>query len=197
LPGWEKLPTIPYDPKRAKKLLSEAGFPNGFSVKILTHAKEPSLPVLAEAVVSYWQAIGIKADIVPGDYATWRDTNKTGKTAGWLWTHTLGDFPDWSERLVSYEMPGASTPLFESEETKAGIMKIVAEVNQKKRLVYYNELAKTYRSLYSHIPLVYADRIHGTTKKVGEWSPARILYPKNFVFTRHAKPLNTYRLFTP
>ncbi|HVN97265.1 MAG TPA: ABC transporter substrate-binding protein [Syntrophorhabdaceae bacterium] len=197
LPGWDKLPPIPYDPKRAKQLLAQAGYPNGFSFKLLTHDKEPMLPLLAQAVVGYWEAIGLRGEIVPGDYATWRDTNKTGKTAGWLWTHTLGDFPDWSERLMSYEMPNASTPLWEGEETKSLVRKTLAEMDLKKRDADFRDLAKAYRAAYTHIPLVYVARLHSVSPKVGQWSPGHQLYPKNFVFARHAKPLNTPRLFTP
>jgi len=69
IPGWDKLKPIPYDPNRAKQLLAAAGYPNGFTFKLLTHDKEPTLPVLAEAVAGYWNAVGLRGEIVPGDYA--------------------------------------------------------------------------------------------------------------------------------
>jgi ABC-type transport system substrate-binding protein len=197
LPGWDKLEPIPFDPKRAKQLLIEAGYPNGFGFKILTHTKRPELPLIAQAVASYWGEIGIKAEIVPGDYAAWRETNKTGKTAGWLWTHVLGDFPDWSERLSGYDLPGASTPLWSSEETKIGIKKVQSEIDPQKREALLKELARTYRALYAYVPIAYVPMLHGVSKKIGEWNPGHTLHPKNFVFARHSKPLNTRRLFTP
>ena len=197
LSGWQKLPPIPYDPNRAKKLLVEAGFPKGFSFKIVTHNKRPELSLLAEAVAGYWKAIGLNAEIVPGDYTKWRDTNKTGKTAGYLWTHVLGDFPDWSQRLSGYDSPDASTPLWSSEETTAGIKKVQAQLDPAKREAALKELANTYRTLYAHVPLAYVPMLHGVGKRVGEWNPGHTLHPKNFIFARHAKPLNTFRLFTP
>jgi len=195
--GWDKLKPIPYDPKRAKQLLVQAGYPNGFSFKFLAVAKQPILQTLAGAVAGYWEAIGIKAEIIPSDYATWRTTNKTGKTAGYIWTNSMGNAVEWPGRLATYELPNASTPFWQSEETKAAIEKIQKELNPKKRDADVRELAQLYRSLYSHVPIVYAPRLHGANQKVGEWPPGRQDYFRNIAFVRHAKPLNTYRLFTP
>jgi len=197
LPGWDKLKPIPYDPKRAKQLLSAAGYANGFSFKLMATAKQPMYRMLAEAVASYWEAIGLKTEIIAGDYATWRVTNKSGKTAGYVWINNIRNTTDWSGKLAGYELPNCSTPFWESEETKVAITKAEDELNLKKREGYWRELGQVYRSLYAHVPLVYAPRLHGVNKKVGEWPPSRHTYFKNIVFVKHAKPLNTYRLLTP
>jgi ABC-type transport system substrate-binding protein len=128
---------------------------------------------------------------------TWRTINKSGKTAGYVWTHAMQNYVDWSARLASYELPGASTPFWQSEETKSAIKKVLAELDPQKKEVYFQDLARVYRSIYAHVPIAFAPRVHGVGKDVGEWSPIRLNYPKNLIFARHAKPLNTYRLFTP
>jgi peptide/nickel transport system substrate-binding protein len=197
LPGWDKLEPIPYSPKRAKQLLVEAGYPNGFSFKIHTTAEQPELPLLAEAVAGYWEAIGLKAEIVRGDYATWRTTVKTGKSSGYVWTNAQSNYFDWSQRFVGFELPDAGTPTWQSNETKAAIKKFLTELDPQKREALLIEVSKLYRSIYSHIPIAYTPRIHGVNKKVGEWYPGRQSHPKNLIFARHPKPLNTYRLFTP
>ena len=51
-----------YDVAKAKQLLSEAGFANGFEVSILS-APFLGFDTLAQAVSSYWQAIGVKTTI--------------------------------------------------------------------------------------------------------------------------------------
>jgi peptide/nickel transport system substrate-binding protein len=48
----------PYDPKKAKQLLAEAGYPNGFDAGDLTPA--PPYFTLGEAVANYLGAVGIK-----------------------------------------------------------------------------------------------------------------------------------------
>ncbi len=49
----------PYDPAKAKQLLAEAGYPNGFSTTIVTYF----LPSFSAAVQNYLKAIGINATI--------------------------------------------------------------------------------------------------------------------------------------
>jgi peptide/nickel transport system substrate-binding protein len=49
-----------YDPKKAKELLAEAGYPNGFDIEMLTYVQPTSWPA---AVQNYLQAVGIRARI--------------------------------------------------------------------------------------------------------------------------------------
>jgi peptide/nickel transport system substrate-binding protein len=197
LPGWEKLEPIPYNPGRAKQLLTEAGYPNGFGFKFYTHSKRAEMGNIGEAVAGYWEAIGVKPEIVRGDYATWRSINKTGKTAGFVWTHVNGNQPDWSESLSEYELPNAATPIWQSEETKTAITKVLQELDPQKREANFKQLAQLYRSTYSHVPIVYSPKVSAASKTVGEWNPCQLYAPKNIIFARHPVPLNTFRLFTP
>ncbi len=61
-----------YDLDEAKKLLKEAGYADGFSIKIWGAAIRgaPYLPKLAEVIAGYWGNIGVKTEIVPIDWGT-------------------------------------------------------------------------------------------------------------------------------
>ncbi|MFC7265106.1 ABC transporter substrate-binding protein [Streptomyces lutosisoli] len=52
----------PYDPAKAKKLLAEAGYPHGFSLKMETQGFF-GIDLVSQAVVQQWQKIGVKTDV--------------------------------------------------------------------------------------------------------------------------------------
>lgn len=68
------LKPYPYDVARARQLLKEAGYENGFSITLYTtnQAGAPELADLGQAVAGYWDKIGVKANILPIDWATMR-----------------------------------------------------------------------------------------------------------------------------
>ncbi len=51
-----------HDPAKAKQLLSQAGYPNGFSVTLYTHNVDP-MPKLAQSIQNDLEQVGIKAQI--------------------------------------------------------------------------------------------------------------------------------------
>jgi peptide/nickel transport system substrate-binding protein len=56
-------PHYPFDAKRAKQLLAEAGYPNGFDAGTIT--VDMANATFAEAVVTYFGAVGIRVTIRP------------------------------------------------------------------------------------------------------------------------------------
>ena len=74
----------PYDPKRAKQLLVEAGYANGFDAGDLTPL--PPYTSVAEAIGGYLQAIGIKSRVRTMERAafltTWREKKLHGLLIG-------------------------------------------------------------------------------------------------------------------
>jgi peptide/nickel transport system substrate-binding protein len=57
-----------YDPEKAKQLLAEAGFPDGFETKLDYADLEPKQ--VLEAVQAYFGAVGVKAELVPYELGT-------------------------------------------------------------------------------------------------------------------------------
>jgi peptide/nickel transport system substrate-binding protein len=57
-----------YDPAKARKLLAEAGYPKGFSVKVQVCACSPDHMDLLPLVAGYLEQVGVKLEIQPMEY---------------------------------------------------------------------------------------------------------------------------------
>ena len=74
----------PYDPQRAKQLLAEAGYPNGFDGGDLTPT--PPYNTVAEAIGSYLGAVGIRTKIRTMERAAYLTAWREKKLRGVLFT---------------------------------------------------------------------------------------------------------------
>jgi len=75
-----------YDPAKARKLLAEAGYPNGFEIPILAYRERHQ----TEAIIGYLQAVGIKANLSFLQYAAMREQIRANKAA--ITHQTWGSF---------------------------------------------------------------------------------------------------------
>ena len=106
------LKPYPYNPRRARELLKEAGFPNGFETPCynLTTPREPYQKEMGEAVFAYISAVGIRCKMVGMEYGTWitfMRREREGHVDGLfmnMWGHGLPGDPGtpWAGHLHSY-----------------------------------------------------------------------------------------------
>jgi peptide/nickel transport system substrate-binding protein len=199
LEGWEELEPIPYDPERAKRLLAEAGYPDGFSFEINSSKMSPAveMPLIAEAVASYWSKIGLKPNIVPRAWGAWNPKARAGKTAGVIWIYRTASELDYTTKLHIFHNLNGSTTIYQSPELISFIDKLDKEYDWEKRNAIWREIAQYMRDDYVSIPISAADALWATSKKVGKWGVREIPRnrPRYWTYIRHPKPLNTWRLF--
>jgi peptide/nickel transport system substrate-binding protein len=74
-----------HDPAKAKKLLAEAGFPNGFTFKVQVCSCSPDHMDLLPLVAGYLEQVGVKMDIQPLEYGAFLSAMTSR-------THTAGYF---------------------------------------------------------------------------------------------------------
>lgn len=87
----------PYDPEKAKELLAEAGLPDGFEMELYAMpVSRPYMPdgaKVAEYLQSNFAEIGVKAEIVTFEWATYIEKALNGEADAFLlgWTGMNGD----------------------------------------------------------------------------------------------------------
>jgi oligopeptide transport system substrate-binding protein len=133
-----------YDPAKAKQLLADAGFPNGFKVTFYGHNVEP-FPKLAQAIQNDLAAIGITASIKLMDKATyWNFISLPQSHAGIGLTDWYMDFPDPSDfigPLFTHPIEGGSNSSFYSNpEVESMYATSNSELDPAKRLAMFQQM---------------------------------------------------------
>jgi len=73
--GYVRLGPYPYDPAKAKELLSEAGYPNGFKVTLITPTGRYLFDKqVAEAIAQYLREVGLEVEVRTYDWPTYVST---------------------------------------------------------------------------------------------------------------------------
>ncbi|WP_237165299.1 ABC transporter substrate-binding protein [Pandoraea vervacti] len=104
----------PYDPAKARALLRQAGYPNGFSIKLYDAVGTPK--EFAEALAAYWGQVGVKVDINRIDYAAWSRLNNTHKTGPMTTTQFTNAIYDPIHPVAgSFSKEGAWSDYYNSE----------------------------------------------------------------------------------
>jgi len=98
------VPVPAYDPAAAKKLLAEAGYPDGFDIEITTFSGAPN-PV-PEAVAGQWQKIGVRAKIDRVPLVSYRKKQQDGRIQVIVAAWPAGNIPDVSGTVDAFFAAG-------------------------------------------------------------------------------------------
>lgn len=140
----ENLPEIPYDPAKAKELLAEAGYPNGFDMVISQVSDKPSSLKMNEAVQSMLAEIGVKVEIQQMDSASWFATRKEGKLPSYFsdWSADFNDPDNFTYTFFYKDNSIARSYNYNNQEVSDKLVEARAITDPEQRYALYQELEK-------------------------------------------------------
>ncbi len=177
-----------YDPARAKRLLAEAGFPNGFDAGDLTPF--PPFFSLAEAIGSYLQAVGIRTRLRTMERATfltsWREHKIRGVIMG------LGaPAGNAATRIEVYATKGGIYSSGEVPEIETLFQRQARELDRKKREGMLHQIQQIMHDRAMYVPIYELAFLWGIGPRVEE---ACVDHIKGFSYSA---PYEDLRLKTP
>ncbi|MFY4776488.1 ABC transporter substrate-binding protein [Metabacillus sp. RGM 3146] len=168
----------PYDPAKAKELLKQAGFPNGFSMELWAMpVARPYMPEgmkVAEVLQSSFEKIGVKAKIVTYDWATYLEKASKGEADSFMlgWTGDNGDPDNFIYTLLDKDSIGGNNYTFYSNDK---LHKILIEAqtvtDQEKRNELYKQAQEIIHDDAPWIPLVHSTPLMAGDKTITGFTP--------------------------
>jgi peptide/nickel transport system substrate-binding protein len=158
----------PYDPERAKKLLAEAGYPNGFetTAHFAEFAGRPNRREAMDIIASNWKAIGVTVKVVEHDPFKYYADQDAGKRAylpinEWTWgRQENGIFM----AQIAYSSSGFRS--LYNERTDALVQELSRTLDEQRQLQLLAEIEEEVFRHHWIVPLYDASVVYGYTDRV-------------------------------
>jgi peptide/nickel transport system substrate-binding protein len=158
-------PTITYDPAQAKKLLAEAGFPNGFDGG--DYVCEIPFASVAEAVVSYLGAVGIRARVRSLERAAFGSFAREKKATGLLQLQS-GSFGNAVTRIERHMVFGGDLAFGSYAEMDDLFQKQAREPDRGKREALLHAIQRIAHERVMFVPIWQVAQLNGVRTRIEE-----------------------------
>ncbi|MCG7851891.1 MAG: ABC transporter substrate-binding protein [Methanosarcinaceae archaeon] len=164
-----KLKPFPYDPEKARKLLTEAGYPNGFEVEFkFPSGRYAQDREVAEALAGMLEKIGVKCKRIPLEAGEYVKQLLARECAPMCFTGLLG--PDAHIMFFQYRSDWKYS-YYQNPELDKLIDAGAVEIDEKKREKIYQ---KATQIMYDDCPVIFLYQgvdFYGATKRLKNWKP--------------------------
>jgi peptide/nickel transport system substrate-binding protein len=138
-----------YDPAEAKRLLAEAGYPNGFDLQYMVYT--PNKPI-GEAIAGELRKVGIRATIQLAEISLYRRLQGDGKLQAWSVLFSTGSNPD-AGNIFSVLFGDAVMPYYKDEVIIDAMKRGEAEFDPSKRTAIYQRAFDRINEMHYHMPI--------------------------------------------
>ena len=163
LPGWNPEwedrweEEYGYDPEAARDLLEQAGYPDGFTLKMYgahTLPGVPELPDIAEAVSIFWTEIGIDVEIVSLEFSAVRPQYRTKQIQGFIFPMRTVRRP-LQEQIRLFNLPDGGMHHYESDSVVETWNELSLTLDPAERDRLIREIGNEKFDNYETIPLLW------------------------------------------
>ncbi|AXE92685.1 ABC transporter substrate-binding protein [Paraburkholderia terricola] len=160
----KQLKDAPYDPAKAKALLAQAGFPNGFEISLwampVQRPYNPNAQLMAQLIQQDWAKIGVRAKIVSYE---WGEYNRRAKQGGehdamlYGWSGDNGDPDNWLGTLLGCDaVHGSNVSKWCDPAFNALIDKARAAAHVDERTALYQQAQVIFKQQVPYTPIAHS-----------------------------------------
>jgi peptide/nickel transport system substrate-binding protein len=183
-----KIEPLPLDPTRARRLLTEAGYPSGFDAGDLTPL--PPFTTMGEAVANNLAGVGIRTRVRSMERATFLESWRNKKLTGLIVNATAAQ-GNAATRIEAFVASGSAYAYGGYPDLDDLFQQQAQERDRKKREALLHQIQRLMQERVMHAPIFEPATLHGVGPRVEE--PAIGLNPLLYM----AAPYEEMRLRKP
>lgn len=163
---YDDMPGFPYDVERAKKLMAEAGYPNGGIKTTLLISNSGPYANIAQVIQANLKEIGIDVEIQTAEDATLKAACKAGTQELYLWRWNEDSKVDFVYRDLFYTGSGSNYHHYSDPHVDELVDAVATEKDQDKRMQDGIELQTYLVNACPQVPLYIANLVIAYNKNL-------------------------------
>ncbi|GLC82043.1 ABC transporter substrate-binding protein [Lacrimispora brassicae] len=167
--GYHSPGAYEYNPEKAKELLAEAGYPNGFTTSIWVNDNQARVEI-CQAIQAMLQDVGITCNVEVMEFGSFISRTSAGEHDmgyfGWVTSTTDADYTYYSLEHSSQQGSAGNRSFINDPEVDKLIETGRSSADEKVRLKAYEDLAVKLKEIGNNAPIYYSSITAGASAQV-------------------------------